>query len=233
MRQVLYIFNKEFRDYFISPIAYIVIALFLVVSGWLFFSAFFVYGQADMRRFFNLLPFLFALVVPVITMRLFSEELNVGSYELLLTLPVSFRDIIMGKFFAAVAFEAAILLPTVIYAVFISFLGELDWGVVVGSYIGALFLGAAYAAIGVFASSLTRNQIIAAIVGMVICVLLVLIDQMLFFVPQSIIDVVAYLSANAHFQGVAKGILDVRDLIYFLSVIFLGLYATNLVMQEK
>ena len=166
-------------------------------------------------------------------MRLFSEELNVGSYELLLTLPVTFRDIILGKFFAAVAFIVAILLPTLSYAIFISFLGDLDWGVVIGSYIGALFLGSAYAAIGLFASCLTRNQIIAAIVGMVISILLVLIDQMLFFFPQSILDVVSYLSANAHFKNIAKGIVDTRDVIYFLSVIFLGLYGTHLVMQEK
>ena len=233
MRQVLFIFNKEFKDYFISPIAYIVIALFLVVTGWLFFSVFFAAGQADMRRFFNLLPFLFALVAPVITMRLFSEELNVGSYELLLTLPVTFMDIILGKFLAALAFLTAILLPTVVYAVFISFIGDLDWGVILGSYIGAIFLGGAYAAIGLFASSLTRNQIIAAIVAMVICVVLVLVDQMLFFFPQPILDIVAYLSANGHFQNIAKGIVDTRDLVYFLSVIFLGLYATHLVMQEK
>jgi len=233
MRQVPLIFKKEFRDYFNSPIAYIVIALFLAVTGWLFFSTFFVYGQADLRRFFNLLPLLFALVVPIITMRLFAEELHIGSYELLLTLPVTFRDIILGKFLAAVAFVAAILLPTIVYAACISFFGDLDWGVVLGSYIGALFLGAAYAAIGLFASSLTRNQIIACMVAMVICVLLAIVDQMLFFFPQGILDVVSYLSANAHFQNISKGIVDSRDIVYFLSVIFLGLYTTNLVMQEK
>ena len=108
MRQALLIFKKEFKDYFISPIAYIVIAIFLIVTGWLFFSSFFLFDQADLRRFFGLLPFLFALVVPIITMRLFSEELNVGSWELLLTLPVTFRDIVIGKFLAAVAFVAAI-----------------------------------------------------------------------------------------------------------------------------
>ena len=233
MRQVFFIFNKEIKDYFISPIAYIVITLFLLVVGAIFFSRFFLYGQTDLRLFFNLLPYAFAVVVPLITMRLFSEELNVGSYELLLTLPVTFRDIILGKFFAAVVFIAAILLPTVVYAVIISFLGDLDWGVVAGSYIGALFLGAAFAAVGLFTSSMTRNQIIAAIVAVVICALLVLIDLMLFFVPQALLDVAAYLSANAHFKNIAKGIVDTRDLIYFLSLTFIGLYATNLVMQEK
>jgi ABC-2 type transport system permease protein len=233
MHQALLIFKKEFKDYFTSPIAYIVIAIFLLLTGWLFFSTFFVYDQVDLRRFFNLLPFLFAIVVPIITMRLFSEELNVGSYELLLTMPVTHRDIILGKFFAGSALVAAILLPTVSYPIFISFLGDLDWGVVIGSYLGALLLGGAYAAIGLFASSLTRNQIIACIVGMIICAVLAIVDKMLFFFPQPILSTVAYISAATHFENISKGIVDSRDLIYFFSVIFLGLYATQLVMQEK
>jgi ABC-2 type transport system permease protein len=233
MRQAMLIFNKEFRDYFMSPIAYIVIAIFLLVTGWLFFSTFFVFGQVELRRFFDLLPFLFALVVPIITMRLFSEELNVGSYELLLTLPVTFRDIILGKFLAGLAFVAAIMLPTLSYPIFISFLGELDWGVVAASYIGTILLGGAYVAIGLFASSLTRNQIIACIVGMVICAVLAIIDKMLFFFPQTILKMVVYLSAAMHFENVAKGIVDTRDILYFLSIMFLGLYATHLVMQGK
>lgn len=233
MHQAVLIFKKEFKDYFTSPIAYIVIAIFLLLTGWLFFSTFFVYDQVDLRRFFNLLPFLFAIVVPIITMRLFSEELNVGSYELLLTMPVTHLDIILGKFFAGAALVAAILLPTVSYPIFISFLGDLDWGVVIGSYLGALLLGGAYAAIGLFASSLTRNQIIACIVGMIVCAILAIVDKMLFFFPQSILSTVAYMSAVTHFENIAKGIVDSRDLIYFLSVIFIGLYATQLVMQEK
>ncbi len=233
MRQALLIFNKEFKDYFISPIAYIVIAIFLMVSGWLFFSTFFINGQVELRHFFSLLPFTFALIVPVITMRLFSEELNVGSYEILLTMPVTFFDIILGKFLAGTALVAAILAPTLSYPIFISFLGELDWGVVAGSYIGALLMGAAYVAIGLFASSLTRNQIIACIVGMVVCAVLAIIDKMLFFVPRSILPIAAYLSAAIHFENVAKGIVDSRDILYFFSIMFLGLYATHLVMQEK
>jgi ABC-2 type transport system permease protein len=186
MRQAVRIFKKEFNDYFTSPIAYIVIAIFLMLTGWLFFSTFFIYGQVDLREFFNRLPFLFAIVVPIITMRLFSEEFNVGSYELLLTMPVTHVDIILGKFFAAIAFVAAMLVPTLAYPAMITFLGDLDWGVVTGSYLGTLLMGAAYAAIGLFASSLTRNQIIACIVGIVICFLLFLVDKMLFFFPQSI-----------------------------------------------
>jgi ABC-2 type transport system permease protein len=233
MQQALLIFNKEFKDYFISPIAYIVIAIFLAVTGWLFFSTFFIYGQVELRRFFDLLPFLFALVVPIVTMRLFSEEFNVGSYELLLTLPVTTWDIIIGKFLAAVAFVGAMLIPTLSYPIFISFVGDLDWGVVLGSYIGALLMGAAYAGIGLFASSLTRNQIIACIVAMVICVFLTIVNQMLFFFPQALLGVISFLSSDVHFENISKGIVDSRDLIYFLSVAFLGLYATDLAIQEK
>lgn len=233
MRQAALIFNKEFKDYFASPIAYIVIAIFLAFTGWLFFSTFFLYDQADLRRFFEKLPLIFALLVPIITMRLFSEELNSGSYELLLTLPVTARDIIIGKYLSAVAFIMAILLPTLAYAICISLIGDLDWGAAMGGYIGAVLLGASYAAIGLFTSALTRNQIIACIAAMVICVALAIIDQMLFFVPQFILGVITYASANAHFENIAKGVIDSRDLLYFFSVAFLGLYATHLAIEDK
>lgn len=233
MQQVLHIFKKEFRTYFISPIAYIVIAIFLIVTGWFFFSTFFLFDQANLRNFFGLLPITFAFVVPAITMKLFAEELNIGSYELLLTLPVRFRDVILGKFFAGVVFIACMLIPTLAYPLTVSFLGDLDWGPVIGGYLGALFLGAAFTAIGLFASALTRSQIIAFIIGMAICFSLTLIDKMLIVLPQNILGFVAYLGADFHFRNIAKGIIDSRDIVYFLSVIFVGLYGAHLAMQEK
>lgn len=233
MQQVIHILRKEFLDYFVSPIAYIVIAIFLLVTGWFFFSTFFLYDEASLRIFFNLLPVIFSFVIPAVTMRLFSEELNVGSYETLLTLPVTYRDIVLGKFLAASGFIAAMLVPTLLYPVTVATLGQLDWGPVMGGYIGALLLGSAYAAVGLFASSLTRNQIIAFIVGMAICFSLTLIDKMLFFFPRFLLGVIGYLGASTHFQNIAKGVIDSRDVLYFLSVIFIGLYATDLAMKEK
>jgi len=233
MHQVSHIMGKELKDFFISPIAYIVISVFLLVTGWLFFSTFFVFNQADMRNFFNLLPMTFAFVVPAITMRLFSEELNTGSYEILMTLPVTFRDIIFGKFLAGVVFVGAILVPTLAYPVCISLMVELDWGPVIGGYAGAMMLGAAFTAIGLFASALTRNQITAFILGAVICFALTTMDRMLFFFPTAVLNVVNYLGASSHFQNVAKGVIDSRDILYFLSLVFLGLYAAHLAMQEK
>jgi ABC-2 type transport system permease protein len=233
MKQVINIFKKEFGDYFVSPIAYIVISTFLLVTGWFFFSTFFLYNQANLRNFFSLLPITFSFVVPAVTMRLFSEELNVGSYEILLTMPVTFRDVVLGKFLAGVTFVAAMLLPTIAYPIAISFMGQLDWGPVIGGYIGAILLGASFCSIGLFASALTRNQIIAFIVAMAICFSLFLIDKMLFFIPRNLVGIIGYMGADAHFQNISKGIIDSRDILFFISVCFIGLYSTHLAMQGK
>ena len=199
MRQAFFIFQREFRTYFVSPIAYIVISIFLLVTGWFFFSTFFLYSQASLRNFFSLLPIIFAFVVPAITMRLFSEEFNVGSYETLLTMPVTFFDVVLGKFMASVAFIVAMLIPTLAYPITIGFLG----------------------------------QIIAFITGMAICFCLVMIDKMLFFFPRFSLVFFQYLGAGHHFQNISKGIIDSRDILYFLSISFIGLYGTHLVLQEK
>jgi ABC-2 type transport system permease protein len=233
MENTIHIFRKEFKGYFVTPIAYIVITIFLILSGWFFFSTFFLYNQAEMRNFFALLPIIFSFIIPAITMRLFSEEFNTGSYELLLTMPVTTLDVIVGKFLAAAAFVSLMLLPTLSYAVMISFIGELDWGPVIGGYLGSILLGATFASIGLFASSLTRNQIIAFIIGMSICFVLTLIDKMLFFLPESALGMLQFLGADFHFQNISRGILDSRDILYFLSIGFVMLYATNLVIQEK
>ena len=233
MRQVFYVFGKEFKGYFVSPVAYIVIAIFLLVTGWFFFSTFFLFNQADLRNFFSLLPFMFSFVIPAVTMRLFSEEMKLGSYEVLMTLPVTLGQVVMGKFLAAVAVVIAMLIPTLSYPLTVSLLGELDWGPVAGGYLGAVLLGAAFAGVGLFASSLTRNQIVAFIVGMAICFTLALLDRMLFFMPSRVLGVVGYLGVENHFRNITRGILDSRDVLYFLSVAFIGLYAAHLSMQEK
>jgi len=229
----MHIFRREFRHYFITPIAYIVISIFLILTGWFFFSTFFLYSQTELRNFFSLLPIIFSFIVPTVTMRLFSEEYNVGSYEILVTMPVTDRDIILGKFLAALCFVAVMLLPTVSYAISVSMLGDLDWGPVVGGYVGALLLGGAFVAVGLFASALTKNQIIAFIIGMIICFALTMVDKILFFLPESMLGFFQYIGADYHFENVSKGILDTRDVLYFASVVFAALYGTFLVLQEK
>jgi ABC-2 type transport system permease protein len=233
MRQATHIFRKEFSAYFISPIAYIVISVFLLVTGWFFFATFFLFNQANLRTFYALLPIVFAFVIPAITMRLISEELNIGSDEILLTMPVTVVDVVLGKFFAGVALIVVMMIPTLAYPLTVSLLGQLDWGPVVGGYLGGVFLGSAFCAVGLFASALTRNQIIAFIIGLAICFTLTLIDKMLYFLPQSLLGVFAYLGADFHFQNIAKGIIDTRDILYFVSVCFVGLYGAYLALQQK
>jgi ABC-2 type transport system permease protein len=230
---VAHIFRREFKHYFVSPIAYIVISIFLILTGWFFFSTFFLYNQAELRNFFSLLPIIFAFIVPTVTMRLFSEEYNVGSYEILVTMPVTDGEIVIGKFFAASAFTALMLAPTLSYAVTVGFLGDLDWGPIIGGYIGAVLLGSAFSAVGLFASALTKNQIVAFIIGMIICFALVMVDKLLFFLPEAMLGFFQYIGADYHLQNAARGILDSRDILYFLSCIFVALYATHLVIQEK
>lgn len=233
MNQVIEIFKKEFYAYFLSPIAYIVISIFLVVTGWFFFSTFFLYDLASMRNFFAMMPIIFSFVAPAVSMRLFSEELNVGSYELLLTMPVTIRQVVLGKFLAGAIFMGLMLVPTVSYPLTISFLGELDWGPVLGGYIGAFLLAGSYCSMGLFASSLTRNQIIAFIIGLAICFGLTMLGKMLFFLPETLLGFFNYLGADMHFSNISKGIIDTRDLLYFVSVIFIGLYATHLSIEER
>ncbi|MDA8133804.1 MAG: ABC transporter permease subunit [Desulfobacteraceae bacterium] len=233
MKQIKTIAVKEFKDYFISPIAYIVISLFLIVTGWFFFSTFFIFDRADLRDFFSLLPLIFSFIIPAVTMRLFSEEKNVGSYETLLTMPVSFTDIALGKFLAATMFTAAMLIPTLSYPLFISLIGEVDIGPVIGGYIGAVFLAAAYCSLGIFASSLTRNQIVAFIIGTALCFTLTILDKLLFFMPASILPVIEFLGAGSHFATISKGIVDSRDILYFVSVVFISIFSTHIVMHEK
>ena len=156
-----------------------------------------------------------------------------GSYELLLTMPVTIRQVVLGKFLAGLVFMAMMLLPTLLYPIAISFLAELDWGPVIGGYLGAIMLAGAYCAIGLFASSLTRNQIIAFIIGLAICFGLTMLDKMLFFLPETLLGLFNYLGADAHFANIAKGVIDTRDLLYFLSVVFIGLYVTHLSIEEK
>jgi ABC-2 type transport system permease protein len=227
------IFRREVRGLFLTPIAYIVIALFLVVVGWFFFSTFFLAGRADMRDFFSLLPLILSFTVPATTMRLFAEERRSGSYEILTTLPVTGVQVLLAKFASAVAFTLIAVAPTLSYPLFISGLGELDWGPVVGGYLGVVLLSLMLCGIGLLASALTKNQIVAFIVGLVGCAFFTLIDKMLYFFPPAVSGVLQYLGADYHFRSISKGLLDSRDVVYFLSMAFVAVFVTNVVNEER
>lgn len=212
------IMRRELCAYFTNPAAYIVSGLFLIFSGILFFSTFFLNGRADLRNFFSLLPILLSLFVPALTMRLFSEELRSGSFETLLTLPVTEAQIVLGKFLAAFITSAAMLVPTLFYVLTARVFGRPDAGPIVCGYFGALFLCAAYSAIGIFSSGATKNQIIAFFTALAISYTLTLMGSLLVFLPAPLVKFFSWLSVSTHFQSISRGIVDSRDIIYFAAI---------------
>jgi ABC-2 type transport system permease protein len=187
--------KKEFRSYFSSPIAYIFITSFLAFSGWLFLRTFFLENTASMRNFFGLLPWLLLIFVPAVTMRLWAEERKLGTLELLLTLPVKDYQLVIGKFLASFAFLSLTLVLSFSLALIVAGMGDPDPGPIIGGYLGALLLGGAYLSVGLFVSSLTENQIVAFIIGVLLCFALLVIGEqfVLFAVPRVLVPLFQYL----------------------------------------
>lgn len=228
----LIIMRRELKSYFTSPIAYIVTGLFLIITGILFFTTFFLQNRAELRLLFGNLPVLLSFFVPALTMRIFAEERRVGSIETLMTLPVTEIDVVCGKYLASLLSTLAMLCPTLFYVITAEIFGSPDYGPIVGGYLGAVFLCASYTAIGIFATSITKNQIIAFFTGFIICIALTMLDSFLIFLPAKIVSVLSYISANAHFNSVARGIIDTRDFLYFASLTSL-FFAMTVKSQQK
>ena len=225
--------KKELKSFFDSPIAYIVITIFLLISGWFFFSDLFLVNQASLRNLFNIIPFIFMFFVPAITMRLISEEKRSGTIEILLTLPVKDYEIILGKFLAGLILIVVAVILTLVYTLALSGLGDLDSGSVVAGYIGLMFLGATYLSIGVFTSSLTQNQIVAFITSFLIIFVLYMLDKVLVFVPNFLASFFEFLSVDYHFSNISRGVIDSRDVIYYLSLIFFFLFLAVRALESR
>lgn len=242
MKGSLAIFRREFASYFVTPVAYVFIVIFLVLaSAFTFYlGAFFDRGQADLQPFFTFHPWLYLILVPALSMRLWAEERGSGTIELLLTQPLSLGAAVLGKFLAAWAFCSLALALTASLWVTVAYLGEPDHGVILAGYLGSVLMAGAFLAIGSCLSAATRSQIIAFILTVVVCLLLLLAGLPLvldmfraFGLPQSAIDAIASLSFLTHFGAIAKGVLDLRDLAYFALMIAFWLYATRLVIELK
>lgn len=225
--------KRELKSYFTSPIAYIVTGLFLIISGVLFFSTFFLQGRADLRQFFGNLPLLLSFFIPALTMRIFAEEKRVGSIETLMTLPVTEIDVVLGKTLASFFGTLIMIAPTLFYVLTAEIFGSPDYGPIIGGYIGSIFLCACFTSIGIFATSITKNQIIAFFTGFIICIVLTLIDSFLIFLPTSIVKFLNYISANAHFNSISRGIIDTRDLLYFISTTAIFFVITIKIQQNS
>jgi ABC-2 type transport system permease protein len=233
MGNTLTIFRREVGAYFNSPVAYIVVTVFLLTSGYLFFSQAFIVGEATLRDFFGVTPLIFIFFAPAVTMRLLAEEKRSGTLELLITMPVTDWQVVIGKFLAALALLAVAILLTLAYPLTLSRLGDLDWGAVAGGYLGLLLLGGAYLAIGLMASSWTKNQVIAFILSFAITFALYLSGKLLPLIPPSLAPVVEYLSLDAHFTNIAKGVIDTRDLVYYASLIGACLFLAKQSLESR
>lgn len=235
MSNISTIFQKEFKSYFNSPIAYIFIITFLLFSGWLFFRTFFLIGQAHLRPLFGILPWLFLILAPAVTMRAWAEEKKLGTMEVLMTLPLRDYEAVLGKFLANFVFIIITLLLTFPLVATTYVLGEPDTGAIVGGYLGACLMGGAYLAIGLFVSSLTKNQIVAFIIGIVTCFALLIVgeDIVLMSAPSVVVPLFTYLGLGAHFESISRGVIDSRDLIYYLSVIGFFLFLNTLALESR
>jgi len=226
MSNTLTIFRRELGSYFNSPIGHIVVTAFLVGIAylWIEVSQVFVEGEASLRGYFYWAPFIFTLFVPAVTMRLLAEEKQNGTLELLITMPVSDWQVVLGKFFAGLAVIALAVVLTLVFPLTLSQFGDLDWGSVVGGYLGLLLLAAAYVAIGLMASSWTSDQVVSFIIAWGITFSLWLFGKLIPLMPAAVAPIVEYISLDTHFSNIAKGVIDSRDIVYYLSLIVACLF---------
>lgn len=241
MQAMTIILRRELMSYFSTPLAYVFTVIFLMLAGIFTFylGNFYERGQADLTPFFNFHPWLYLFLIPAISMRLWSEERKSGSIELLLTLPITKLDAVVGKFLAAWCFTGLSLVLTFPMWLSVNYLGDPDNGVILASYIGSWLMAGGFLAIGSCMSALSKSQVIAFIVSVVICFLFVLsgfplvLNSFSDWAPRVLVDAIASLSFLSHFTSVSRGVLSLRDLLYFLSMIGVWLFATMIVLELK
>ena len=241
MNTINTLFRRELTAYFSTPLAYVFIVIFLVLSGFFTFyiGVFYERNQADLEPFFAFLPWLYLFLIPAIAMRVWAEERKSGTIELLLTLPVTMWQAVLAKFLAAWCFVIIAVLLTFPLWITVNYLGDPDNGVIFAAYLGSLLMAGGYLAIGICISAATRNQVIAFIVTLVLCFLFTLsgfpmvLDLFRGWLPVTLVDLVASLSFLTHFQAISQGVLDLRDIVYFVAMIIAWLYASALVIDMK
>ncbi len=235
MKNVWTIALREFKAYFLTPIAYVYLVVFLVAVNFFFFRAFFIIGQADLRPLFDMIPWIFLFFVPAITMGKWAEERKLGTLETLFTLPVRDVEIAAAKFAAALMLIALSLALTLPAALTVALLGDMDWGPALGGYLGCLLLGGAYISIGLVVSALTDSQIIA-FVGAVAASFVMLAVGTPFMTggaSGAITQFLQYLGLATHFASISRGVIDTRDVIYYLSVTGFFTYLNLVVLKAR
>lgn len=240
MSQIAPLFKREFLGYFRSPVAYVFLSIFLIASVGLafFIGGFFKANLASLSSFFGLHPWLFLFLIPAAGMRLWSEEKRTGTIELLFTLPVTTLEAVLAKFLAAWAFLAVAILLSFPMIITVAYLGNPDWGVIVSSYFGSILMAGAYLGVCAVTSAITKNQVISFVVSVVVCLVILLLgfsvfnEAMASVLPIWLTDLIANFSFVTHFEPFTKGIIDPKDLVYFLSLIGFTLFLNVLVLER-
>jgi ABC-2 type transport system permease protein len=234
------IFKRELAGYFATPLAYVFIVIFLVMNGIFTFDlgGFYVRGQADLMPFFSFHPWLYLFMIPAIAMGLWADERKTGTIELLMTLPITLRDAVLGKFLAAWVLCGAALLLTFPIWITVNYLGDPDNGVIVAAYLGSWLMAGSFLAIGSCMSAMTRNSVIAFILTVALCFVFVasgseIVLNAFNWAPQILVDAIAALSFLTHFDAISKGVLDVRDILFFLVFMASWLFASAIVIEIK
>ena len=241
MNNLLAIFKREFSSYFSTPVAYVFIVIFLFLTGVFTFyiGAFYERNQADLEPFFSFHPWLYLFLIPAISMRLWSEERKTGTIELLMTLPIAVHEAVIGKFLAAWGFTVVAVVLTFPMWITVNYLGRPDNTVILASYIGSLFMAGGFLAIGSCVSAITKSQVIAFVISVVFCFLFLLsgfplvLDFFRAWAPQTVVNAVASFSFLTHFESIKKGVIDIRDLVYFVTLICFWLYANVVVIENR
>jgi ABC-2 type transport system permease protein len=233
MNKVLPIFRREIFAYFYSPMAYIVISVFLIFTGWFFTSELFLSNDSSLRSMFSSIPFIFIFFAPAITMRLLSDERKSGTIELLVTMPISDLEIVIGKYLAGLGLLVVALVFTLPYAITVVALGKPDMGMLVTGYLGLILMGASYIAVGVFASTVSKNQVVSFIIAFMIIFALFLLDKFLAIMPAYLVPVLQYLSIDYHFNNIGRGVIDTRDIAYYLSLVVFMLALAKLSLESR
>jgi ABC-2 type transport system permease protein len=234
------VFKRELRSYFTTPIAYVFLVVFLFFSGYLTFkNGFFEIRQADMTAFFINIPLLFVFMVPATTMRLWAEERKSGSIELLLTLPITVTQAVLGKFFAAWVFLIISLVLTFPMVITVFYLGNPDTGLIITGYLGSILMAGGFLAIGCFFSALSKNQVISFVLSVVACAVLVFagvpttMNYLSTFLPIGLVSAIETMSLESHFESIQRGILEFKDVSYFIILIIGWVAACTVVLEER
>ena len=234
MRNIKTVYFKEMKSYFNSPMAYIFLVIFAIINGYFFTRTFFLFNQSDMRSLFNIIPLVYLFFIPAVTMSLIAREKNLGTMEIISTLPIKDMEFVVGKFLAALSLVITGLLVTFVHLFTLTQVGtNVDYGAIFTGYLGLALAGAVYSSVGTFASSITDNQVVAFIIGIFIVLIFFLMDKMLMFVPVYLTGLIQYLSVDYHLSNISRGVIDSRNLVYFVSVVGFFLFITVRILEIR